>query len=210
MFSAVMLNDLPYIFLALIVALTFHEWGHAFVAHRLGDDTPVQRGRLTLNPLAHLDFVGTIFIFLVGFGWAKPVPIDERNLRYKSGPMWVALAGPTMNFLLALISCLLLVQNFRFGTRFDFNRLLAISLHLNLALMFLNLIPLGPLDGSHILEHLLPHEKRRAYTDWNLRFGGFVILGLFLGDMLTRGLIFGFLIRIPTAVTQAFLVKLMT
>src|SRR3954471_15791743 len=97
------ITRLPYLIAALIPALTFHEFGHAYCAHLFGDDTAKQSGRLSLNPLAHLDPLGTIAIFLIGFGWGKPVPIEPSRLKTTWGAFFVAFSGPLMNFALALV-----------------------------------------------------------------------------------------------------------
>src|SRR5215475_1554618 len=106
-----LLTRLPYLIAAFLPALTFHEWAHAMVAHSLGDTTAQRQGRLTLNPFAHLDLLGTLMIFFVGFGWAKPVPIDARNFKSSWGEFWVAAAGPAMNILLAIVFAYLLKSN---------------------------------------------------------------------------------------------------
>ena len=181
------IHQLPYILAALIPALTFHEWGHAFMATKFGDDTPRYAGRLTMNPLAHLDPIGTIVIILTGFiGWAKPVPINSRNFRSSWGELWVAFAGPLMNIILATLAAVLV----RLGAPFWFGAdniqivagLLQIFIFMNLGLAFFNLIPLGPLDGSHILNRLLPHRAAMNYQDFNFRFGSMVLFGIILLD----------------------------
>src|SRR5687767_4953804 len=108
MLSRIPFHEIPFYIAALIPALTFHEWSHAITADKFGDTTARQQGRLTLNPLAHLDPLGAIAILLIGFGWAKPVPIDGSRLRGSWGEFFVAAAGPTMNFLLATIFALLI------------------------------------------------------------------------------------------------------
>jgi Zn-dependent protease len=162
-----MLNlDLPTIIsriLTLIIAFTIHEFSHAFVATTYGDTTAKDNGRLTLNPLAHLDIMGSILLIVAGFGWAKPVPINPTVLRQKSrfALMWVSLAGPLSNFLLACLAAIPLrfglVPYTPSGTIFPslFN-LLFDFLVINLLLMVFNLIPLAPLDGEKVIEAFLP------------------------------------------------------
>ena len=165
--------------IALVVSLSFHEFGHAVVAKWHGDNTAERAGRLTINPLAHIDPLGLLMVVLVGFGYAKPVPVDPRNFRSPSADLWVAAAGPAMNLLLALIT-----WNFYLSLRAAgwsnpggelFFTLLA---QINLLLMVFNLIPLGPLDGHYILPHFLPRHLAQRYRRFNARYGTAVFLGL--------------------------------
>jgi Zn-dependent protease len=195
------LTRLPYLIAALLPALTFHEWAHAMVAHAFGDTTAQRQGRLTLNPFAHLDPIGTLVIVFVGFGWARPVPIDPRNFRNAWGEFWVAAAGPAMNVILAVIFAMLLrvdAPGFFAGNAADFvfNVLLA-SVELNLALAFFNLIPIGPLDGNHLLAKLLPLRASLRYTQWNTAYGSMFLLGLIIFESLSHIGILSILIWIP-------------
>ena len=144
---------------AILLSLTFHEYAHGRVAYRLGDDTAKRMGRLTLNPIPHLDPFGTLMMVLsiasgVGIGWAKPVPVNPMNFNgdRKKGMLWVALAGPLTNLTLALIAIFLwyLVD---ISYLKNFLELLAM---LNISLAIFNLIPVPPLDGSKILAGVLP------------------------------------------------------
>ncbi len=156
---------------AFLIALVVHEYAHGFVAHKLGDNTAKHMGRLTLNPLAHVDLFGTIFLplFLIisnapfVFGWAKPVPVNFYNLRHpKKDMVWVGLAGPAANFLTAIAVYLLLISGIIrsvFLAEF-FVKVLIISVFLG----GFNLIPIPPLDGSRILMGLLPMKLARAYS----------------------------------------------
>jgi len=150
--------------LALVFVLTMHEWAHAFVATRLGDPTPERLGRLSFNPLRHLDPVGTLALFLVGLGWAKPVPVNPRNFKH---PIWdeglTALAGPLMNLIIAVFAGALSVL-FVEGSimREFFNAVLDLSLYL----MLFNLLPIPPLDGSHFWVLLLPPSWRESVVIW--------------------------------------------
>lgn len=171
--------------LTLVVALTVHEFAHAWAAHRLGDDTPRLSGRLTLNPLAHLDPIGSLMLILAGFGWAKPVPVNAYALqrRTPAGLMLVSAAGPFSNLLLAVVAAL----PFRAGllslstlqTPLDLwaGRFLQEFIFINLILLFFNLIPLAPLDGEKIAEYLLPPRGQEVL--YRLRpYGPMILLAL--------------------------------
>ena len=163
-----------------IVAITFHEFAHAYVADRLGDDTPRIQGRLTLNPLKHLDPVGTILLVFAGFGWGKPVQINprnfNRNISMDKGEMLVSIAGPAMNFILAIISALILGAIYAF-TGFIYTKVGELCLSLlqdfiiiNIGLGVFNLIPLPPLDGSKIFINLFPYNARRWILEHSMVF----------------------------------------
>jgi len=157
-----MLNLSPELLLArvftLIIAFTVHEFAHAWTANELGDDTPRLAGRLTLNPLAHLDVLGSLMLVLAGFGWAKPVPVNPYALqrRTPAGMMIVAAAGPISNVGLALLASI----PFLLGVVSVSNSMLAgfvaDFIFLNLVLFFFNLIPIFPLDGEKVLTYFLP------------------------------------------------------
>jgi Zn-dependent protease len=175
----------------LLTAFAVHEFAHAFVADRFGDDTPRMNGRLTLNPLAHLDPMGSLMLVLVGFGWAKPVPINPYALsrRSSSAVMWVSLAGPGSNFLMAvfvslffrvgLVSVNAALQPVQAGQILPtLDMLLFDFIYINLLLMVFNLIPISPLDGEKILYYLLPVNGQR-FMD-NIRpYGPMILIGLF-------------------------------
>jgi len=183
----------------LLFALTFHECSHAYVATRLGDPTARLLGRLTLNPIAHLDVTGTIvFILTQRIGWAKPVPIDERYLKHpRRDIMWIALAGPVSNLILALL----------FGTIVRFvapihmtgtaARLVLYmvegSVLVNLGLAAFNLIPIFPLDGSRILTGLLNREWAERYRQFD-QAGPFVLLGIVVLGMATGVNLFSYIV----------------
>ncbi|MGH2348927.1 MAG: site-2 protease family protein [bacterium] len=176
------LNILPYLAAALIVAATVHEFAHAYVADRLGDPTPRAMGRLTLNPLAHLDPIGSLMILLAGFGWAKPVQINPAYFTdWRRDSILVALAGPLANvtlvFLLGLPFKLEMVEPG--GMR----SLLAWGLQINAMLAVFNLIPIPPLDGSKVLVGLLPPQLAIGYA--RIEPFGFIIL---LALIFTRAL----------------------
>ncbi len=172
------------IIIALIISLTFHEFGHAASAKYFGDDTAQRLGRLNINPLAHIDPMGLLMVVLVGFGYAKPVPTDPRNFNSKYAMPLIALAGPVMNLLLAFITINIYVYGASTGNPWfnspgpqTFFQYLAL---INLLLMLFNLIPLGPLDGHYILAYLLPQNVAIPYLDLNRRYGHFLFLGLIL------------------------------
>ena len=171
----------------ILLALTFHEYAHAYVANRLGDDTAKQSGRLTLNPLRHLDPLGTIMIFLVHFGWAKPVPVNPYRLKNpKKDMLWISAAGPLSNMALALASGILfriLMASGEASEQTSFLGLLIyvvfMSLQINLALAIFNILPIAPLDGSKILSGLLPDRFGKMFY-YMERYGPFILLGLII------------------------------
>ncbi|WP_298271247.1 site-2 protease family protein [Geobacter sp.] len=157
-----------------LMAITCHEVSHGFVADRLGDRTARLMGRLTLNPLRHIDIFGTLMVFIVGIGWAKPVPVNFNNLRNpKRDMIWVAGAGPVTNLTLATLSGLLLRGVAGFGASLPdgsaiqtfldpVTLMLAFSVYINLLLAIFNLIPLPPLDGGRVAVGLLPYRQAQA------------------------------------------------
>lgn len=176
MFDFLDLSTLIYRVPALLLALSFHEYAHAVVSDSLGDPTPSATGRLTMNPLAHLDAVGTPLV-LCGFGWAKPVMIDPRYYKnYRSGVLKVSLAGPGGNLLLCFISIFLmgLLQRFGMLGMGGYQFLYWIMLY-NVWFAFFNLIPVPPLDGSKVVSMLLPGELSWKFENFNAQYG-FIIL----------------------------------
>jgi Zn-dependent protease len=161
-----MLGMSPVVFITrlitLFISLTFHEFSHAYVANAFGDDTPRINGRLTLNPLAHLDVIGSLMLIVAGFGWAKPVPVNTSALRRRSPSalMWVSLAGPAANFILAILGAIPLrlgILSFIPSTMVSFAyNFIGGFVQINLLLMVFNLIPIAPLDGEKIAEYFLP------------------------------------------------------
>ena len=177
-------------FAVLLIILPIHEFAHAFAAHLNGDDTAKMMGRYTLNPFKHFDPIGLICFLLVGFGWAKPVPVNPYNYKdYKKGSIWVAIAGVIANFILAfLFYPLFLVTNqylypLAYGTAFvlPVKFLLYFCLYgfmLDLSLFAFNLIPVYPLDGFRLMDALVKN-KGRMYEEYK-RVGYYVLLGLIL------------------------------
>jgi Zn-dependent protease len=149
---------------ALLLAVTVHEVAHGFVADRLGDPTARLQGRLTLNPLPHIDPLGALAFVIAGFGWARPVPVNARNLRHPIRDMaWVAAAGPASNFILAFVGLVALILARRTLTipflADPLEGMLRYVYAFNLGLAVFNLIPLPPLDGGHFLPYFLPRRS---------------------------------------------------
>lgn len=150
--------QLLFFVIALLVAITFHEAAHAASAVFLGDPTPKLKGRLTLNPIKHLDLMGTIFIFIAGFGWGKPVPFNPHFIKHgKWGIALIGIAGPLTNFFIAFILGAFLKLNLVSGVFIEF---LLIVIFINIILGVFNLIPLPPLDGSKLLQAFVPESKQ--------------------------------------------------
>jgi Zn-dependent protease len=181
----------------LLFALTLHEFAHGYIADRLGDPTARLAGRLTLNPLSHLDPLGTIAFFFIKFGWAKPVPVNAGNFRNpKQGMLWVALAGPVTNLGLAIISAILtkiawLIAGFLPYSRMmeaillPLSAMLVASVWINLVLAIFNILPIPPLDGGRILAGLLPDRLAEPYRQVE-RYGFVIILILAFSGLLSK------------------------
>jgi Zn-dependent protease len=197
----------------LILSLTVHEFFHAFTAWKLGDDTAARAGRLTLNPLPHIDPIGTLLLPLAGvpFGWAKPVPVDVRRIRrgisMATGNILISSAGPISNLGLAVLASVAYGLLYRLAPEAlapgaGGAELLRITILVNVALAIFNLLPIPPLDGSHVAEALVPYRFRGAWEAF-ARLGPFLLLGLlFFG----RGLLAGpqrFVLGILSGVIQA-------
>lgn len=182
----------------LVVAFSVHEFSHALVAYRLGDSTAKNAGRLTLDPRRHLDVLGSIMVLAVGFGWAKPVPVNPYNLRNgpKAGMAIVAAAGPMSNLLLALLAAVpvkLGVIDPIFYSAYLPNptELLSFFIYLNVVLVFFNLLPIAPLDGFRVLAGFLPYPTATTFLKLE-PFGPLILLLLiFLGGPVFTGLIIG-------------------
>jgi Zn-dependent protease len=186
-----------YTLLPLWLSLTFHEWAHARAAWRLGDDTAALTGRMTLNPLAHIDPIGTLLLPLLGvpFGWAKPVPVNpyrfNRRWRMSTGMMLTAIAGPLANLFLVAVCMVLLAVTVRFhplhgATAEGMDNLLQTMIFLNVILATFNLLPIPPLDGSRVADALMPAALRPAWE-------GFCQMGpLALAAVIVLPQIYGF------------------
>jgi Zn-dependent protease len=175
--------------IALVIGFTLHEWAHAWSAYRLGDDTPYYRGRLTLDPRAHIEPLGIILALIAGFGWAKPVPVNPRAFypHEKRGLVIVALAGPVMNLLVAIA----IGMGFRVLLGADvlgdfFYDLLLTIVLFNLVLFLFNLIPLAPLDGYKIAVGVLPPEQSYRMIRYE-RETTLILMMVIMVGAITRG-----------------------
>lgn len=169
---------------SVLIALVFHELAHGFVSYKLGDPTPKEQGRLTLNPMAHIDPVGALCLFFCGFGWAKPVGINYTYYKNKKlGTALVSLAGPFTNFLIAFVAAfaIKLCITFDIPQLYDF---LGKLFSINVGLGVFNLIPFPPLDGSKILASVLPSKY---YDTWMYleRYGFIILMFLLVFNVLT-------------------------
>ncbi len=159
-----------------LVAITFHEFAHAFAADKLGDDTPRLQGRLNLNPLSHLDPIGSIMLLFAGFGWGKPVQVNPRNydrrMSMDKADAIVSIAGPTMNFILAIVFTIIFCALYRFLGSYTVMqstiwsivmRMINYTIAINVGLGVFNLIPLPPLDGSKVIKPFLPYNAKQWF-----------------------------------------------
>jgi len=196
-----MLFGVGLIAVPVLLSLTLHEFAHARVALAFGDDTARRMGRVTLNPLAHLDVLGTLCFLFGPFGWAKPVPVDPTRLRpYRLGEVCVSLAGVVTNLLMALVAAGALNAMAALGvavkagpnlrpTPADLAAfMISYLLIINLTLAAFNLIPLFPLDGHHVLRELLPRRHRAGFMAFQRHYGRFVLLGLLVLPWLSKKL----------------------
>ncbi|MCY8778890.1 site-2 protease family protein [Bacillus spizizenii] len=180
------LSLMPYLVITLIVSFTVHELAHAYVAYKFGDDTAKKQGRLTLNPIKHLDPFGTILILVAGFGWARPIPVNRRFFKKpRLAGVLVSIAGPVSNLILAFIGFFLLVLMHAYGMEMlaafstGLDQFFSIWIQLNLVLFLFNLLPLPPLDGYRIIEDLVPSGVRAKMTQAE-SYGFIVFLVLFV------------------------------
>ncbi|MBX2986444.1 MAG: site-2 protease family protein [Bdellovibrionaceae bacterium] len=201
------------IYIPLLLALCVHEWAHGFMAKMRGDDTAERMGRLTLNPAAHIDPIGTVVLPLlilfsgvpIFFGWAKPVPFDPRNLKNpRVDSFWIALAGPLSNVILALLATLVLGIYARLlpGASFTGSvvQLLVAFMQINLFLAVFNMLPLHPLDGGKVIARFLP-IRANLWLERNEHMTSLILLGLIILGALA-------FLALPVAWATKFLVGL--
>ena len=188
----------------LIASVALHEFGHAIMAHKLGDDTPKRQGRVTLNPIAHADPIGTLLLPLIGslyvaaggglggFGWGRPVQWNpsriNRKWKMSTARILVAVAGPSMNVLLAVTIAgihTILVKQGVISLYSDVSKALFFAVGTNFILFFFNLVPAPPLDGGHVAGEMMPYRHRAAY-DAYARFGPFVVMAIALIPVLAQ------------------------
>jgi len=171
-----------------LFSITVHEVCHGYAAYRLGDPTAKLAGRLTLNPIKHIDIVGLLVLFITRMiGWAKPVPVDPRYFKNpRKDMMWVSLAGPASNLVLAVVFAVIfkLFGGIIAGSYlYPLSYMIRIMIMINVGLAIFNLIPIPPLDGSHILEGLLPHEMASTYSRLMAPYGFIILLVLIFSGM---------------------------
>lgn len=172
------ISNLIYTIPAVLIAIVLHEWAHGFISYKLGDPSPKAEGRLSLNPLKHLDPVGTLCLLFFRFGWAKPVQVNPNYYKdRKMGMMWTALAGPIMNFIISFLTILIVIIILKLFPNFILTDLgyyvynvLLVTSFLSISLGVFNLIPIPPLDGSKILFAILPEDMYFAYMKYE-RYG---------------------------------------
>jgi len=187
----------------ILFSLTVHEYSHGRMALRLGDDTAQRLGRLSFNPMRHLDILGVLFFYFVGFGWAKPVPVDPRNFEHpRRDMMYVAIAGPLSNIALA-VCCSFFIRLISPEFSYLFV-ILAYGIWINVALAIFNMLPMYPLDGSSVLKGMVSQKIAERMTNLD-RFGAFLILGVFLLDHFAHTGILGTILMLPINYSVLFL-----
>ncbi|MDQ0154351.1 site-2 protease family protein [Robertmurraya andreesenii] len=179
-FLAFSLKEIPYVAITLMIAFTFHEFAHAYVAYRFGDSTAKNQGRLTLNPIHHLDPIGTLLIFIAGFGWARPVPVNRFFFKKpRLAGIMVSVAGPVSNLLLGMLGFIiwygLVGSGLSAGLPEAVPNFLDIFIQLNLLLFVFNLLPFPPLDGFRIIEDLVPAHIRPKLTQFE-QYGALIFI----------------------------------
>lgn len=187
----------------ILVAITCHEFAHAWVALKYGDRTAADQGRVSLNPLVHLDPLGTLALFVVGFGWGKPVPVNPNAFRSRWADLWVSAAGPGTNLLLAFLGGLPIRLPFlreglmAVGGNSGVLLFFPVFVQINLALAFFNLLPIGALDGASVFQHLLPLRQGMRFAQFNRAYGGWALLLLIASSYVTPVSVFALLLGAP-------------
>jgi len=190
----------------ILLSLTVHEYSHGKVAFLLGDDTAKRLGRLTFNPLKHLDILGVLFFYFVGFGWAKPVPVDWRNFQNpRRDMMYVAMAGPLSNVVMAVV-CGFFIRVISPEDNLVAFVLLSFGVYINVALAIFNMIPVAPLDGGSVIKGLVSHEMAETISRYD-RFGAVLILGIFLMDHFAHTGILGMILGTPINYSVLYLTQ---
>ena len=185
-----------------LICITFHELAHGFTAYKLGDSTAKNMGRLTLNPIKHIDPIGLLMMLVMRFGWAKPVPVNMRNFKHPKRYMAVtALAGPVSNIILAILMAMIFGLVIRFLNDISagavISELIFNTIYISIALAVFNMLPLPPLDGSKVLFSLLPEKAYNKLMQYE-RFGMIALLAVVALQMFFRINIFGIIIGYPT------------
>ncbi|WP_242145151.1 MULTISPECIES: site-2 protease family protein [unclassified Bacillus cereus group] len=178
------LHQIPLVAMAIIIALSVHEFAHAYIAYKFGDDTAKRQGRLTLSPMSHLDPIGMIAVLILGFGWARPVPVNPYNFkRPRLAGILVSIAGPISNFLLAAIGLIIwygllrigVLNAIPFAVADTLGQFFEIFIVLNVVLLVFNLLPIPPLDGYRVIEDLAPANVRAKMTQYE-KYGAIALL----------------------------------
>lgn len=202
--------SLLYTLPAIIIGLTVHEWAHAFAADKLGDPTAKNLGRMTLNPFAHIDLFGFLCLLVVGFGWAKPVPVNPRNFKnYRRDDIIVSLAGIAMNLVVAFFATILFyfgVYHWNLGSNEAFYTIFLSIVTINLSLAVFNLLPIYPLDGSHVFESLFMRYIPRFFM-FLRQYGQYILIALLVSGLVSTvlGTVVGWLFEGFSGVAIAIL-----
>ena len=180
--------SLLYTLPAIIIGLTVHEWAHAFAADKLGDPTAKNLGRMMLNPFAHIDLFGFLCLLVVGFGWAKPVPVNPRNFKnYRRDDIIVSLAGIAMNLVVAFFATILFyfgVYRWNLGSNEAFYTIFLSIVTINLSLAVFNLLPIYPLDGSHVFESLFMRYIPKFFM-FLRQYGQYILIALLVSGLVS-------------------------
>ncbi len=202
--------SLLYTLPAIIIGLTVHEWAHAFAADKLGDPTAKTLGRMTLNPYAHIDLFGFLCLLVVGFGWAKPVPVNPRNFKnYRRDDIIVSLAGIAMNLVVAFFATFLFyfgVYRWNLGSNEAFYTIFLSIVTINLSLAVFNLLPIYPLDGSHVFESLFMRYIPKFFM-FLRQYGQYILIALLVSGIVSTvlGTVVGWLFEGFSSVAIAIL-----
>lgn len=202
--------SLLYTLPAIIIGLTVHEWAHAFAADKLGDPTAKNLGRMTLNPFAHIDLFGFLCLLVVGFGWAKPVPVNPRNFKnYRRDDIIVSLAGIAMNLVVAFFATILFyfgVYRWNLGSNEAFYTIFLSIVTINLSLAVFNLLPIYPLDGSHVFESLFMRYIPKFFM-FLRQYGQYILIALLVSGLVSTvlGTVVGWLFEGFSSIAIAIL-----